>query len=277
MTGGLAAVSARIREIENRIASFTPAARRPAGGPEPASSVNVRAPSVPGRVAPNPAFAKILESEIARGAAFLPGSERASDGSTGLLGSGLDGLLGLSSGGGTLTQIASLLQPGSQSLGGLSGLGGLGALNPAAYPRVRDSMTAQSPTFKYNPFRDLEVTSGFGQRVLGGRAQQHTGVDFAVREGTPLPALGSGTVVSVGEDSTFGRNVVFRLQSGEDIRYAHMTDQVPFLVREGQRVLTGDIIGVSGNTGESTGPHVHVSVQIAGSYADPLPYLAALP
>ena len=131
--------------------------------------------------------------------------------------------------------------------------------------------------FKYNPFRDLEVTSPYGPREFGGVTEQHYGVDVAVPVGTPLPAIGAGRIVSVGEDGLFGRHVVYELDSGEVIRYAHMKANAPFLVTEGQRIAPGQTVGISGDTGRSTGPHVHVSVQVGGKYVDPETFLWQLP
>ena len=100
--------------------------------------------------------------------------------------------------------------------------------------------TGVATAYKYNSFRDLEVTSPFGERNLVGRNEDHRGTDYAVKEGTPLPAVGSGQIIRVGEDPVFGRKVVYGLDSGEVIQYAHLTSELPFLVTVGQRVNAGD-------------------------------------
>ena len=131
--------------------------------------------------------------------------------------------------------------------------------------------------FKYNPFRDLKITSKFGPREFGDVSEDHKGLDLALPVGTPLPAIGAGRITEVAEDGVFGRYVTYQLDSGEVIRYAHMKADAPFLVAEGQRIVPGQTVGISGNTGRSTGPHLHVSVQVGGNYVDPQPFLWQLP
>ena len=84
-------------------------------------------------------------------------------------------------------------------------------------------------------------------------------------------------MLSAGEDAVFGRSVVYELDSGEVIRYAHLKAEAPFLVMAGQRIAPGQTAGISGNTGASTGPHLYISVQLNGRFVDPQAYLAELP
>lgn len=249
MRSGIPQIAARVRQLQRRIDSVN---RVPARTASPAN-VNVRNVNAANLAAPvRSDFDAILQAQLARGAlGALTGDEDAVDG-TDIFGSLLgDNPTGIGS---DLTDLLPRLNGGTGT-----------AILPLG------------TSIKYNPFRDLEVTSPFGPRDLGGGTEQHNGLDLALPLGTPLPAIGAGKVVSVGEDQVFGRNVVYELDSGEVIRYAHLRVDAPFLVAEGQRIVPGQTVGVSGNTGRSTGPHLHVSVRVNGRFIDPRAYLAALP
>ncbi|WP_052390385.1 M23 family metallopeptidase [Streptomyces sp. NRRL B-24484] len=103
----------------------------------------------------------------------------------------------------------------------------------------------------------------------------HTGVDFAVRPGTPLVSVGDATVVSAGWAGAYGNQVVLKLSDGHFAQYAHMSK---LGVHAGQKVHAGDRVGLSGNTGNSTGPHLHFEIRTANRYGaviDPIKYLSA--
>jgi murein DD-endopeptidase MepM/ murein hydrolase activator NlpD len=117
------------------------------------------------------------------------------------------------------------------------------------------------------PMTDPRTTSGFGYRW--GRL--HAGEDFAVDVGTPLAAMSSGTVVFAGEESGFGNLVEIRYWDGTISYYGHMS---VISVNVGESVAPGEIVGESGNTGRSTGPHLHLEIHPDGGEAiDPLPWL----
>ena len=119
------------------------------------------------------------------------------------------------------------------------------------------------------PITHPEITSGFGYRW--GRL--HAGEDFAVPVGTPLAAMSTGTVVFAGQESGYGNLVQVRYWDGTISYYGHMSR---ISVNIGQSVAPGDIVGESGNTGDSTGPHLHLEIHPAGGEpVDPLPWLAA--
>ncbi|MBB0230262.1 peptidoglycan DD-metalloendopeptidase family protein [Streptomyces calidiresistens] len=115
-------------------------------------------------------------------------------------------------------------------------------------------------------------TAGFGadgERWSAG----HTGQDFAVPEGTDVLAVGSGVVVAVGCDDAYGLSVVLRHDNGYHSQYAHLS---LVTVEPGDRVGTGRRIGLSGNTGNSTGPHLHFEIRLTpqyGSAVDPVRWL----
>ena len=111
-------------------------------------------------------------------------------------------------------------------------------------------------------------TSGFGWRW--GRL--HAGEDFAAGVGTNLVAMSSGLVVFAGQESGYGDIVKIRYWEGTVTFYGHMSR---LSVTEGESVVPGEVVGQSGNTGESTGPHLHLEVHPGGGAAvDPLPWLA---
>ncbi|MCB9808818.1 M23 family metallopeptidase [Candidatus Nomurabacteria bacterium] len=112
------------------------------------------------------------------------------------------------------------------------------------------------------------ITSGYGMRSMG----MHRGIDFGVPVGTPIHAAGSGYVKKAagsGYNGGFGKMVV--LGHGDyDTLYAHMSRVA---VTAGQYVEKGQVIGYSGNTGRSTGPHLHLEVRVGGKPVNPTPYL----
>ncbi|MGW2620599.1 M23 family metallopeptidase [Streptomyces sp. NPDC001500] len=103
----------------------------------------------------------------------------------------------------------------------------------------------------------------------------HTGVDFVVPTGTTLKAVGAGTVVSAGWGGAYGNQVVIRLADGYYAQYAHLSQ---LSVSAGQSVTAGQQVGLSGATGNVTGPHLHFEIRTTpdyGSDVDPIAYLRA--
>ena len=110
------------------------------------------------------------------------------------------------------------------------------------------------------------LTSGFGWRW----GRMHEGIDLAVSSGTPVVASAAGTVIVAGWMGGYGNLVVIDHGGGISTAYAHNTSVT---VGVGQQVAQGQLIAYSGNTGNSTGPHVHFEVRVNGGVADPLGYL----
>lgn len=102
----------------------------------------------------------------------------------------------------------------------------------------------------------------------------HRGVDYGLPMGTPVESIGNGTVTSLTDEgsTSFGKAVHLHLDNGTDVIYGHLSK---FTCRVGQHVNAGDIVGMSGSTGGSTGPHLHVQVSQAGHVIDPTPIVAA--
>jgi murein DD-endopeptidase MepM/ murein hydrolase activator NlpD len=115
------------------------------------------------------------------------------------------------------------------------------------------------------------VTSRFGERRLWAR---HHGVDIKAARGTPIRAAAAGTVVFSGRQSSYGRMIKITHPDGRTTIYAHNHTN---LVRTGDRVKAGAIIGTVGRTGRATANHVHFEVRRGARPQDPLPQLAAAP
>lgn len=121
------------------------------------------------------------------------------------------------------------------------------------------------------PIADGILRSGFGSRFhpILGYSRPHTGVDWAHRVGTPIIAAGNGTVIKAEWDSGYGRRVELQHTNGYVTAYSHMSSFAKGIT-PGKRVQQGQVIGYVGNSGLSTGPHLHYEVIINGSFVDPL-------
>ena len=119
--------------------------------------------------------------------------------------------------------------------------------------------------YKY-PVRGARLTSKFGSRW--GRT--HTGIDLACPTGTRIGASDGGTVTFAGYKGSYGYLVIISHGGGRETYYAHCSK---LLVSKGQKVYQGQHIANVGNTGRSTGPHVHFEVRINGTPKNPLNYL----
>ncbi|MEV7867953.1 LysM peptidoglycan-binding domain-containing M23 family metallopeptidase [Streptomyces sp. NPDC088124] len=116
---------------------------------------------------------------------------------------------------------------------------------------------------------------GTAYRAAGGSwsSGYHTGVDFVAPSGTTVKAVGAGTVVSAGNGGAYGNQVVIQHENGMYSQYAHLSS---LSVSAGQSVSTGQQIGLSGATGNVTGPHLHFEIRTGpdyGSDVDPLAFL----
>jgi murein DD-endopeptidase MepM/ murein hydrolase activator NlpD len=121
------------------------------------------------------------------------------------------------------------------------------------------------------PIVEGQLRSGFGMRrhpVLG-YSKMHTGIDYSNRIGTPIIAAGNGTIIKAGWDSGYGRRIEIQHVNGYVTTYNHMSGFARN-IQAGSRVRQGAIIGYLGNTGLSTGPHLHYEVIVNDRYVDPL-------
>ena len=126
-------------------------------------------------------------------------------------------------------------------------------------------------TLMKTPIDGARLTSRFGYRKhpLLGFTKLHAGVDFGARPGTPIYAAGNGTIVKIGWFGTFGRYIRIRHGSVYQTAYAHMS-RFQRGLRVGSRVKQGDTIGYVGNSGRSTGPHLHYEVIRNGRQVNPM-------
>ncbi|GHD39433.1 M23 family metallopeptidase [Streptomyces galbus] len=123
------------------------------------------------------------------------------------------------------------------------------------------------------PTTGYRLTAGYAERGRHWK-HRHTGQDFAVGSGTPVRAVGPGTVRVTTCGDGFGNQVIVRHRDGYFTQYAHLSR---IDVRKGQKVRAGQLLGLSGATGNVTGPHLHFEVRITpyiGSAVPPLPWLA---
>lgn len=118
------------------------------------------------------------------------------------------------------------------------------------------------------------ITSGFGTRrdPFNGQLAFHSGIDFQGRVGTKISATADGVVVRSTYDAGYGHYVIVRHgNKGYETLYAHLSQRS---VKKGDRVQRGDVIGLLGSSGRSTGPHLHYEVRHRGKPIDPQKYLS---
>jgi murein DD-endopeptidase MepM/ murein hydrolase activator NlpD len=121
------------------------------------------------------------------------------------------------------------------------------------------------------------ISSGFGDRVAPcrGCSSYHRGTDFTPGYGTPIQVIADGVVTSAQEGWSYGEHVfIDHIINGQRVTtlYAHMSPRSSPLV-PGQQVSAGDFVGLVGDTGASTGPHLHLEVRVDGIPVDPFPWL----
>lgn len=116
------------------------------------------------------------------------------------------------------------------------------------------------------PVEGATITSKYGWRKFGGVTEFHTGIDYAIAHGTPIYASEAGVVTCAQWSGNYGYLIKIQHISGYETRYAHCSR---FNVSVGDTVEQGDLIGYVGNTGRSTGPHVHFEIRIKGEHIDP--------
>jgi murein DD-endopeptidase MepM/ murein hydrolase activator NlpD len=119
------------------------------------------------------------------------------------------------------------------------------------------------------PVKDsFRYTSGFGRRW----GRMHEGVDMAGPIGTPVYATGDGVVIHAGRANGYGNLIKIQHELGTETRYGHLNR---ISVKVGDKVSQGERIGDMGNTGRSTGPHLHYEVRMKGRAVDPMSFIKA--
>jgi murein DD-endopeptidase MepM/ murein hydrolase activator NlpD len=120
--------------------------------------------------------------------------------------------------------------------------------------------------------KDLKKTaSGYGMRIdpIYRTPRFHSGMDFSAKIGTDVYATGDGTVTYAAWKQGYGNCIIINHGYGYETLYGHLSK---YKVRVGQKVKRGEVIGLVGNSGKSTGPHLHYEVMIRGKYDNPSKY-----
>ncbi len=140
-----------------------------------------------------------------------------------------------------------------------------------AVPKIVERGTKIPPTY-IKPISGGRLSSSFGRRSrpTRGASTYHKGIDWATPTGTAVYASCGGTVARAGWGSGYGYVVYINHPDGRQTRYGHLSK---VLVSVGQTVTQGQKIALSGNTGVSTGPHLHFEILINGSQVNPLEYM----
>ncbi len=144
---------------------------------------------------------------------------------------------------------------------------------------TRAQMDRLTRTLALVPYRkpvvgEVEFTSGFGVRIdpFLGKPAMHPGLDFRAQTGDPVRATANGRVVNAGWAGGYGRMVEIDHGNGLSTRYGHLSE---IDVKVGEYVKIGQVLGLVGSTGRSTGPHLHYETRIDGEAVDPQKFLRA--
>ncbi|MFC8231801.1 peptidoglycan DD-metalloendopeptidase family protein [Streptomyces sp. NPDC058232] len=172
----------------------------------------------------------------------------------------------------------SLIHPGMKlTLGGSAAATGTtqAAPAPSKAPVTTKPAAAQSSSSGYVSPVPGKHTTNYRASGANWSSGSHTGIDFPVATGTSVKAITSGTVVTAGWGGAYGNEVVVKHADGHYSQYGHLS---ALSVSVGQTVSTGQQIGLSGATGNVTGPHLHFEVRTGPAYGsdiDPVAFLAS--
>lgn len=143
------------------------------------------------------------------------------------------------------------------------------------YAEVEESLESLKGRLDHTP--SIWPTPGWFSRGYGmqydpftGYKHMHRGIDIANKAGTPVVATADGRIKSIGRNGGLGKVIVIDHGYGFMTRYGHLSD---YAVKSGQRVKRGDVVGYMGNTGYSTGPHLHYEVWRSGKVLNPREYI----
>ncbi|MFQ5428023.1 MAG: M23 family metallopeptidase [Thermodesulfobacteriota bacterium] len=186
-------------------------------------------------------------------------------------------------GGGSSAERADyLLTPGakvdelvSQIRSDLTGLEINAGTMESSFTDLREGLMKKSTLLASTPsIRPVKgwITSAFGKRIspFTGLQHSHRGIDIANRLGTPVVATANGRVTKIGRDANVGRYINISHGYGIKTVYGHLSRT---FVKTGQRVKRGQKIGSLGNTGRSTGAHLHYAVSVNGVFRNPTKYI----
>lgn len=140
-----------------------------------------------------------------------------------------------------------------------------------SFKKSKPSRLKEKPFFDW-PVIEARMSRGFLPKVTRKRKRPHKGIDLAAQRGTAVMASHDGMVIYTGKEfKGYGKMIMIE-KDGWATLYGHL-DKI--IVYEGQKVKQGDVIGALGNTGRSSGPHLHFEIRKADGPIDPLPYLPA--
>ncbi|WP_380281482.1 peptidoglycan DD-metalloendopeptidase family protein [Kitasatospora purpeofusca] len=148
------------------------------------------------------------------------------------------------------------------------------AVQPVAAPVTATPVVAATSGY-VAPVANPKLGTAYGVAGSMWSSGHHTGADFVASTGTPLRAIANGTVVKAGNGGAYGNEVEIKLADGKYAQYAHLSS---IGVKIGQTVTVGQQIGLSGATGNVTGPHLHFEVRTGSEYGsdiNPIAYLRA--
>ncbi|HER43419.1 MAG TPA: hypothetical protein ENO08_03060 [Candidatus Eisenbacteria bacterium] len=137
---------------------------------------------------------------------------------------------------------------------------------------LQEEAARRDCTPSIRPLRGGFLSSRFGRRMdpFTGRISHHRGVDYFARTGTPVISAADGIITMAKKNGSMGLTIEVNHGNGFKTRYAHLSKMY---VRRGQRIKRGETIGAVGNTGRSTGPHLHYEVLFMKQHRDPQNYI----
>lgn len=143
---------------------------------------------------------------------------------------------------------------------------------PLTLKRAKQTQYSLSGTPSEWPTLSKRLTSNFGYRTdpFTGRASFHAGIDIGAKQGDPVYAAAAGEIITTAQDNSHGKYIIIQHPGGLQSWYLHLSK---ISVSEGDFIKKGQTIGQVGNTGRSTGPHLHFEIVKNGKTIDPLPYL----
>lgn len=146
------------------------------------------------------------------------------------------------------------------------------SLNEIAEKTVNNTINAKKPQkavfLPHLPTIGGKITSGVGMRTdpIDGKQRYHNGIDIAVPEGTRLTPAAEGVVIYAGERSGYGNTVIIEHENGMVTLYGHNSR---LMVSQGEQIDSDTVVALTGNTGRSTGPHLHFEAWLGGKNITP--------
>ncbi len=133
-------------------------------------------------------------------------------------------------------------------------------------------LNPSAPSFTFLKGSAIRMSSDYGMRThpVDHTEKMHKGIDLAAKDGTPIIATEGGRVDGVGVGTSAGNWIAIVFENGDRLSFSHLLH--PPAARKGQPIQAGDLIGLVGSTGKSTGNHVHVELKINGEHQDPTKY-----